>query len=71
MIAHWRVEDPTLVEGKEITRKAAFLRAFAELESRISILVNLPIESLDRVKLQRSLDEIGLSKHGQSQEPAA
>jgi arsenate reductase len=71
MIAHWRVADPTEANGKEITRKAAFLRAFSELENRISIFVNLPIESLDRLKLQRRLDEIGRSKHGESQEPAA
>jgi arsenate reductase len=71
MTAHWRLEEPTVVEGKEITRKAAFLRAFSELENRISIFVNLPIESLDRLKLQRRLDEIGLSKRSESQEPAA
>jgi len=28
-------------------------------------------ESLDRLKLQRRLDEIGRSQHGESQEPAA
>jgi hypothetical protein len=39
--------------------KAAFARALTELESGISIFVNLPIASLDRLKLQQRLNEIG------------
>jgi hypothetical protein len=32
---------------------------FKELENRIKIFVSLPINSLDRLKLQKKLDEIG------------
>lgn len=60
MTAHWGVRDPAAAEdGDELQRKAAHYRTFAELESRISILVNLPIQSLDRLKLQQHLDDIG------------
>lgn len=59
MTAHWGVADPAAVEGDGVARMMAFRRAFAELQNRISIFVNLPFESLDRLKLQKRLDEIG------------
>lgn len=60
MTAHWGITDPAGVSGDEFERKAAFHRAFAELERRISIFVSLPIASLDRLKLQERLDSIGV-----------
>jgi arsenate reductase len=62
MTAHWGVPDPAEVEGTDIEKKAAFHRAFAELQNRISIFCNLPIESLDKLKLQKELDDIGKIK---------
>ncbi|MCC6207260.1 MAG: arsenate reductase ArsC [Gammaproteobacteria bacterium] len=59
MTAHWGVEDPVAVEGDDITQKAAFAIAFRELQNRIAIFVNLPFKSLDRLRLQEKLDEIG------------
>jgi arsenate reductase len=59
MTAHWGISDPAAVEGAEWERKGAFHRAFAELESRVSVFVSLPLQSLDRLKLQEKLDEIG------------
>ena len=59
MTAHWGVPDPAELEGTTIEKKAAFHRAFAELQNRISIFTSLPIESLDKLKLQEKLDEIG------------
>jgi arsenate reductase len=59
MTAHWGVPDPAAVEGDEITRLTAFRTAFRELENRIKIFVSLPFDSLDRLKLQKRLDEIG------------
>ena len=37
----------------------AFRKAFHELESRIKVFTSLPIRSLDRMKLQQRLHEIG------------
>jgi arsenate reductase len=59
MTAHWGIPDPARVEGDEVVRMMAFRNALHSLEHRISIFVSLPIESLDRLKLQRRLDEIG------------
>jgi arsenate reductase len=57
--AHWGVADPALVTGAEQEKRRAFLRAFTELSTRINLLLALPIEKLDRLVLQRKLDEIG------------
>lgn len=59
MTAHWGVEDPAAVEGSEAQRMLAFRHAFRALEHRIRIIMNLPLASLDRMRLQRQLDEIG------------
>ncbi|MGD8644574.1 MAG: arsenate reductase ArsC [Chromatiales bacterium] len=62
MSAHWGIPDPVGVEGDEIERMMAFRKAFAELENRISIFVNLPFDSLDSLALQRHLDTIGKTR---------
>ncbi len=53
------VADPAALVGSYTDRSPAFRRAFQELESRIKVLTSLPLESLDRVRLQQRLDEIG------------
>ena len=59
MSAHWGIPDPAAVEGNEAERRIAFADAYRMLSNRISIFVNLPMASLDRLTLQRRLDEIG------------
>jgi len=59
LITTWHIADPIDESGDELQRKRAFVKALSELESRISIFVNLPIDSLDRLKLQQRLNEIG------------
>lgn len=59
MSAHWGVEDPAAVEGDDAQKMLAFRKALRELENRIKIFMNLPIRSLDKIKLQTRLDEIG------------
>lgn len=59
MTAHWGTADPAQVEGLDIEKMTAFQRAFSELEHRISVFVNLPFESLDKLKLKQRLDQIG------------
>jgi arsenate reductase len=62
MTAHWGIKDPAAVEGGEETVRHAFARAYRELRNRISIFVELPIESLDALALQKELDSIGKSE---------
>ena len=59
MTAHWGIPDPAAVEGDEVIRRLAFADAYRMLERRISIFVNLPLESLDQLSLQRRLHDIG------------
>ncbi len=59
MTAHWGIADPAAVEGTEAYRALAFRKAFTELETRIKLFTNLPIASLDRMKLQDALRAIG------------
>jgi protein-tyrosine-phosphatase len=59
MTAHWGVADPAAVEGTATEKWLAFREAFKVIEHRIRIFTNLPMDSLDRVKLQAHLNAIG------------
>lgn len=57
--AHWSSGDPILAEGEDWEKKRAFVRVMTEIERRLNIFINLPIESLNRMSLQAKMDEIG------------
>lgn len=59
MTAHWGVPDPAAATGNEAERRLAYANAFRILYNRITIFTNLPISGLDRLTLQRRLEEIG------------
>lgn len=59
MTAHWGVPDPAAVEGTDTEKALAFAEAYRMLNNRISIFVNLPITSLDRLALEKRLTDIG------------
>ena len=59
MTAHWGQPDPAAIEGSDVEKRVAFNEAYRMLKNRISIFVNLPMASLDRLSLQRRLTEIG------------
>jgi arsenate reductase len=59
MTAHWGVADPAAVQGSEREKIFAFRRALMELENRIKVFVNLPLRSLDSIKIQHHVNEIG------------
>jgi len=59
MTAHWGIEDPAAVRGRDEDKRRAFLKAFTQLATRINLLLNLPIEKLDRMALKARLEEIG------------
>ena len=59
MTAHWGVPDPAAAEGTDAERHLAFADAYRMLSNRISIFTSLPLRSLDRLILQKRLDEIG------------
>jgi len=62
MTAHWGVDDPAAAEGIPEVRLRAFNRALRELDARIKLFISLPIESLDKLALQKKLREIGQTR---------
>jgi arsenate reductase len=60
--AHWGVPDPAAAEGSEAEVSLAFADAYRQLYNRITIFSALPIESLDRLALERKMDEIGATR---------
>lgn len=67
MSAHWGMPDPAAATGAPAEIGLAFADCFRMLSNRINIFVNLPLQKVDRLSLQRRLDEIGATKA----EPAA
>jgi arsenate reductase len=57
--AHWGVDDPAQAGGTDSEKRRAFFRAYTELTTRISLFLSLPMDKLDRLALQKRLDEIG------------
>lgn len=61
LTAHWGVPDPAAAQGSEAVKVEAFRQAFRQLEQRITLLINLPIASLDQLGLPAQLKAIGQS----------
>jgi arsenate reductase len=59
MTAHWGIADPAAGEGTDAEKAFAFRKALKELETRIKLFINLPIDSLDRMTLQAKLGDLG------------
>ncbi len=59
MTAHWGLPDPAKTQGTEAERNLAFADTMRMLTQRIGIFVNLPLDKLSKLSLQRQLDEIG------------
>lgn len=59
MTAHWGIPDPAAVGGSEEVVERAFRDAFVMLERRISLFLCLPLASLNKMALQKRLEEIG------------
>jgi len=59
MTAHWGVPDPAAVQGAPAEIERAFRDAFMTLDRRISLLLCLPLRSLERLAIQKEIDRIG------------
>jgi protein-tyrosine-phosphatase len=67
--AHWGIEDPAAVEGSDVDKERAFVRAFRYLKNRVSLLINLPVASLNRLALTTRLQDIGRVEGSTSKNP--
>ena len=59
MTAHWGVPDPAAVAGTTEQVERAFRDAFVILDRRISLFLCLPLSSLDKLAIQKQIDDIG------------
>ncbi len=64
--AHWGMPDPVKVDGSGAEKSLAFQQAYGALRNRIIAFAALPIASLDRISLQKAVDEIGHMEKGAS-----
>ena len=62
MTAHWGMPDPARATGSEAEIGLAFADAYRMLNNRITIFLNLPLTKLDKLSLQKRLDDIGQVK---------
>lgn len=62
--AHWGMPDPVKAEGTEAEKNLAFHQAYGALYNRISLLASLPLDSLDRISLQKAVDDLGRAGAG-------
>jgi arsenate reductase len=66
MTAHWGVPDPAAVIGTAEQIERAFRDAFMMLDRRISLLLCLPLASLDKLAIQKEIDRIGKTSEAKS-----
>ena len=59
MTAHWGIPDPAEATGTPAEIGVAFADAARQLRNRISLFADLPIEQLEKSKLQQRLRDIG------------
>ncbi len=64
--AHWGLPDPVQAEGSDAERSLAFQQTYGALRNRIVAFTSLPFASLDRISLQRAVDDIGQSHAGET-----
>jgi ArsR family transcriptional regulator, arsenate/arsenite/antimonite-responsive transcriptional repressor / arsenate reductase (thioredoxin) len=64
--AHWGMPDPVKVEGTDAQKALAFQQTYGGLLNRIRAFAALPIAALDRISLQRAVDDIGRTRAGAS-----
>ena len=57
--AHWGLPDPAAVEGSDEEKAKAFLDAFVTIKRRVELLLALPLQSLDRMAIQKQVGDIG------------
>jgi arsenate reductase len=57
--AHWGVPDPAAVQGTPEQIERAFRDAFIILERKISLMLALPLASLDTLAIKKEVDRIG------------
>lgn len=58
--AHWGIPDPASVTGTEDNIQRAFHDAFVALDRRIGLFLALPLETLDKMAVEKAVRKIGM-----------
>lgn len=61
MTAHWGIPDPVSIQGTTEDIEHAFKQAFSMLTTRISLMLALPLATMDALAIKREIDSIGKS----------
>lgn len=64
--AHWGVPDPVGVDGTQAQKILSFQTAYDAIRNRILTFSSLPFETLDRISLQKAVDDIGQIHTGET-----
>ncbi|WP_420557753.1 helix-turn-helix domain-containing protein [Roseovarius sp.] len=64
--AHWGMPDPVKASGTDAQKALAFQQAYGALQNRIKAFTSLSLDSLDRISLQKAVDDIGRTNAGAS-----
>jgi len=64
--AHWGMPDPAKADGSDAEKSLAFHQSYRAIQNRIKAFTALPIASLDRIALQKAVDDIALMNEGAS-----
>lgn len=64
--AHWGMPDPVSAVGPDAEKSLAFQQTYGALRNRLIAFTSLPFASLDRMSLQKAVDEIGQTNEERS-----
>ncbi|MEM6821827.1 MAG: arsenate reductase ArsC [Verrucomicrobiota bacterium] len=62
IIAHWGSEDPATAEGSTDQKRQVFRKVGVEIQRRIELFCSLPLEKMDRLRLQEAADSVTTEK---------
>ena len=62
IVAHWGVDDPAAFVGSDSARERFFYNVALTLYRRLQIFTSLPLEQLDKLKVEKLTKEIGLDR---------
>ena len=62
IVAHWGVEDPAEFVGSPQARERFFHQVALVLYTRLQIFTSLPLEQLDRLKVEKMTRDIGRNR---------
>jgi arsenate reductase len=57
--AHWGFPDPAAVTGSDEQKRAAFAQTQRQMRTRVQLFLSLPLGTLDRMTIEKSVRAIG------------